>query len=100
MAERHKIFTIEYLTRREFMSKLQTKKGLLMESELKRYMVQRHIGGLEPLRTLTTVGSNKTMAKYFDDPDKMPIGTINEIMNALKIPKEERIRIVSQLIEY
>lgn len=82
------------------MSVRQTKKGLQLESELLRYMKQRQIRSKEALRTHTTVGSNVTMIKYFDNPDDMPIGTMNEIMNALRIPKEERIRIMTQLMEF
>lgn len=81
------------------MSKNQTKKGIILESELSRYMVSRQIRSKEALRAHTTVGSNVTMLKYFDNPDKMPIGTINEIMSALRVPADERIRIISRLIE-
>ena len=81
------------------MSKYQTRKGVIFESELKYYMTLYKIGSKEALRARTTVGSNKTMIKYFDDPESMPIGKLTEIMSALKIPKDERMKIVAKLIE-
>lgn len=81
------------------MSKYQTRKGVIFESELAYYMTLYKIGSKEALRARTTVGSNKTMLKYFDDPESMPIGKLTEIMSALKIPKDERMKIVAKLIE-
>ncbi len=81
------------------MSKYQTKKGIIFESELSRYMKLRNITSKEKLRSLTTVGSHQTIINYFDDPEKIPMGKLNEIMSALRIPKEERVRIVTMLLE-
>lgn len=81
------------------MSKNQTKKGIIFESELLRYMKLRKINSKEQLRILTTIGSNKTMLKYFQDPENIPIGKALEIMSALKVPKEEQIRIITKLLE-
>ena len=81
------------------MSKYQTRKGAIFESELAYYMTLYKIGSKEALRARTTVGSNKTMIKYFDDPDSMPIGKLAEIMSALRIPKDERIKIISKLMD-
>ena len=81
------------------MSKRQTKKGIIFESELSKYMKLRDITSKEKLRGLTTVGSHGTIIKDFDDPELIPMGKMNEIMTALRIPKEERVRIVTMLLE-
>lgn len=81
------------------MSKNQTKKGIIFESELSKYMKLRDITSKEKLRGLTTVGSHGTIIKYFDDPELIPMGKMQEIMSALRIPKEERVRIVTMLLE-
>lgn len=62
-------------------------------------MIAARIGSKEALRARTTVGSNVTMLKYFDDPETIPLGKLTEIMSALKIPKDERARIVAKLLE-
>lgn len=80
------------------MSKAQTKKGMVFESELSRYMKLRGIGSKEKLRSLTTVGSHQTIINYFDDPDKIPIGKMQEIMSVLRIPREDQVRIVTMLL--
>ena len=81
------------------MSKNQTKKGIIFESELSRYMKLRNITSKEKLRGLTTVGSHGTIIKYFDDPEQIPMGKMSEIMSALRIPKEEKVRILTMLLE-
>lgn len=81
------------------MSKYQTRKGKIFESELSKYMKLRDITSKEKLRGLTTVGSHGTIIKYFDDPELIPMGKMQEIMSALRIPKEERVRIVTMLLE-
>lgn len=81
------------------MSRYQTRKGQMFEAELRRYMIAARIGSKEALRARTTVGSNVTMLKYFDDPETIPLGKLTEIMSALKIPKDERARIVAKLLE-
>lgn len=81
------------------MSKNQTKKGIIFESELSKYMKLRDITSKEKLRSLTTVGSHGTIIKYFDNPELIPVGKMNEIMQALRIPKEDRVRILTMLLE-
>ena len=81
------------------MGKYQTQKGRLLESELSKYMILSRMKSKEELRRHTTVGSNTTMLKYLDNPERMPIGNLKEIMSALKIPKEERLLIMEKLIE-
>ncbi len=81
------------------MGKYQTKKGQILESELSKYMILSRVKSKEELRLLTTVGSNVTMLKYLDNPERMPIGNLNEIMSALRIPKEDKIKILEKLIE-
>lgn len=81
------------------MGKYQTRKGLIFESELKKYMSLARMSSKEALRARTTIGSNTTMLKYFDDPECIPVGKLTEIMSALRIPKDERIRIVSRLLD-
>ena len=81
------------------MGKYQTKKGQIVESELSKYMILSRVKSKEELRLHTTVGSNVTMLKYLDNPERMPIGNLKEIMSALKIPKDERLQILEKLIE-
>lgn len=81
------------------MSKRQTKKGIIFESSISTYMVLHKVRSKEALRARTTIGSNKTILKYFDNPDYIPIGSFNEIMSALKVPPEERIKIMTKLLE-
>ncbi len=80
------------------MGRYQTKKGRIFESELQKYMT---LAGWskETLREHTSIGSNVTMLKYFDDPETIPIGRMAEIMSALKIPRDERMRIIQKLID-
>lgn len=80
------------------MSKYQTPKGRIFESEISRYMIQRRIGSKEELRTLTTIGSCHTMSKYMDDPTLIPVGKLSEMFRALRIPKDEQIRIMSKIM--
>ena len=81
------------------MSRYQTKKGELFEAECRRYMKLRHIRSLEELRSHTTVGSNTTFLKYFDDPEAMPLGKMAEVLAALKVPKDIRVELISKITE-
>lgn len=81
------------------MGKFQTKKGEFFEAECRKYMKLRHINTLEKLRSHTTVGSNTTFLKYFDDPDTMPMGKMAEIMSALNMPKDVKSTIINRIIE-
>lgn len=68
----------------------QTKKGEIFEGELLKYRKLRHMKTWEEVRTLTTIGSKNTLGRYLKDPERMPIGSLIEIMEALKIPEEQR----------
>lgn len=81
------------------MSRYQTKKGELFEAECRRYMKLRHIRSLEELRSHTTIGSNTTFLKYFDDPEAMPLGKMAEVLAALKVPKDIRVELISKITE-
>lgn len=81
------------------MSKYQTKKGELFEAECRKYMKLRHIRTMEELRSHTTIGSNTTFLKYFDDPEAMPLGKMAEILTALKIPRDLKQEILLKLTE-
>lgn len=81
------------------MSKAQTKKGVIFEAELSKYMKLRNISSKEKLRLLTSVGSHATIINYFDNPELIPLGKLGEIMQALRIPKDERTRIINMIIE-
>lgn len=81
------------------MSKAQTKKGIIFEAELSKYMKLRNITSKEKLRKLTSVGSHETIINYFDNPELIPLGKMSEIMFALRVPKEERTRIINMLLE-
>ena len=81
------------------MKRNQTKKGVILESELSKYMILKGYTSKEALRQHTTIGSNCTMLKYFADPEKIPLGNLTEIMSALKVPADEQIRILSLIME-
>lgn len=81
------------------MGRYQTKKGELFEAEVRKFMTLRHIRSLEELRSHTTVGSNTTFLKYLDDPESMPVGKMAEILQALKMPKETRLEIITKMTE-
>ena len=53
------------------------------------YMELRGMHALEEVRLLTTVGSNQTFLKYWKEPERIPQGTILQIMNGLRVPREE-----------
>lgn len=78
---------------------MKTKQGIILSSEISKYMILSRINTKEDLRQHTTIGSNCTMLKYLNDPDRMPIGNMKQIMSALKIPKEEQIDILKKLWE-
>lgn len=61
----------------------------LFRATLKKYMELRHIRSKELLRAHTTIGSNKTFLKYWNEPELMPIGIFFQIMKALNVPYEE-----------
>ncbi len=58
----------------------------------KYYMELRHIRTLEQLRSHTTV-SNKTFLKYWHNPDLMPLGIWEQIMDSLNVTTEDRLEI-------
>ena len=79
------------------MSRYQTQKGRIFEAELRKYMKLRHLSSLEDVRKLTTIGSNKTFIKYMDDPELIPVGKMAEILQAVKMPKDDRLRVVTKM---
>lgn len=81
------------------MSQYQTKKGQQFEAELWRYMKLRRISSFEELRKLTTIGSNVTMGRYRDDPTLIPAGKLHEILRAVRMSKEDKIRVFNMLGE-
>ncbi len=81
------------------MSQYQTKKGIAFEAELRKYMKLRGINSFDALRQHTTIGSQATICKYFDDPELIPVGKLREMLTALRIPREERQRIISIITE-
>ena len=68
--------------------------GDLFRATVKKYMEMRHIRTKEQLRAHTTIGSNKTFGKYWNDPEKMPLGEFLLICKALNIPVAERMEIL------
>lgn len=62
----------------------------LFRATTKHYMELRHINTREKLRLRTTCGSSTTFRKYWNDPDLMPMGMWEQIMNCLNVPQEER----------
>lgn len=81
------------------MSQYQTKKGIAFEAELRRYMKLRGVSSFADLRKRTSIGSQATICKYFDDPELIPVGKLGEMFKALRIPKEDRQRIIGMITE-
>lgn len=75
----------------------QTKKGELFEAEMLRFRKIRHLRSWEDVRALTTIGSINTLGKYIKDPDLIPIGSLLEIFDALKVPADNRREILEML---
>ena len=71
--------------------------GAIYRATCRKYMELRHIKSLEQLRQFTTVGSNKTFLKYWNDIELMPWGVMVQIMNGLKIPNDERQMMLNEL---
>lgn len=65
----------------------------LFRATTKKYMELRHVNTQEKLRAHTTCGSSTTFRKYWNNPDLMPVGIWEQIMDSLNVPKEERIEI-------
>lgn len=61
-----------------------------------KYRKLRHIHTLEQLRAHTTCGSSTTFRKWLQDPNMIPIGEWENLMNALKVPKAERIEMMEE----
>ncbi len=59
------------------------------------YKKMRHISSNEKLRKHTTVGSNVTFGKYMRDPELMPLGVFEQIMDSLNVPKEDRFKVLN-----
>ena len=65
----------------------------MFRATIKKYMELRHINTREKLRAHTTCGSSTTFRKYWNDPELMPMGVFEQIMNCLNVPKEEKLEI-------
>ncbi len=61
---------------------------------MKKYMEKRHVKTMEDLRSHTTIASNKTFTKYWKSPELFPIGEIENMLNALNVPNEERMELL------
>ena len=68
----------------------------IFRSVCRQYMELRHIKTREQLRVHTTCGSNKTFGKYWKDPELIPLGVFNQIMDCLNVPYEERWEILKK----
>ena len=66
--------------------------GDLFRATTRKYMELRHIRTLEQLRSHTTV-SNKTFLKFWHNPDLMPLGIWEQIMDSLNVTTEDRLEI-------
>lgn len=62
----------------------------LFRGTVAKYKKLRHIRTQEHLRAHTDCGSNTTFGNWFKDPDRIPIGKWEQIMDALNVPYEER----------
>ena len=65
----------------------------LFRATTKKYMELRHITTRERLRAHTSCGSSTTFRKYWNDPELMPMGVFEQIMNCLNVPREEKLEI-------
>ena len=63
---------------------------------MKKYMEKRHVRTMEDLRSHTTIASNKTFTKYWKSPELFPIGEIENMLNALNVPNEERMELLKR----
>ncbi len=61
-----------------------------------KYRKLRHINTLEKLRAHTTCGSSTTFRKWMNDPNLIPVGEWERLMNALNVPKAERIALITE----
>lgn len=61
-----------------------------------KYRKLRHIHTLEQLRAHTTCGSSTTFRKWMNDPNLIPVGEWERLMNALNVPKAERIELITE----
>lgn len=66
----------------------------LFRATTRHYMELRHINTKEKLRLHTTCGSSTTFRKYWNEPELMPMGVWLQIMDALKVPNEERVKVL------
>lgn len=66
----------------------------LFQGTVEKYKKIRHIKTQEQLRAHTTCGSPTTFRKYWNDPDLMPLGIWEQIMDSLNVPLEERFEIL------
>ena len=64
----------------------------VFQATIEYYKSLRHITTNEKLRKHTTVGSNATFGKYLKNPDLMPIGVFEQIMDSLNVPKADRFK--------
>lgn len=69
-------------------------KAELLQGTIEKYKKIRHVRTQAQLREHTSIGSPNTFSKYLADPDLMPLGVFNEIMDYLKVPWEERIELL------
>ena len=71
-------------------------KSDLFLATLAKYKQLRHIHTLEQLRKHTSCGSSTTFRKWMRDPEMIPIGEWERIMDALNVPQEERFEILKK----
>ena len=68
----------------------------LFRGTINKYREIRHIRTQEDLRKHTVVGSSTTFRKYWNNPELVPLGVFEDIMNALNVPYEERWEILKK----
>ena len=66
----------------------------LFHATLAKYKSLRHIKNLEQLRAYTGCGSSTTFRKWMQDPERIPIGELENMLKALKVPREEQVDII------
>ena len=71
-------------------------RGDVIRGTLHKYMEITHIRSQYDLMKYTTIGSTTTFRKCWRDPERFQIGDLITICDALNVPHEERLQMISK----
>ena len=71
-------------------------RGDLIRGILRKHMELSHIRSHYDLMRYTTIGSTTTFRKYWNDPERFPIGDLLRMMDGLNVPYEERYEVLKR----